>query len=367
MYENAVLMWSSALGGFKISFITDNIQGAMIVALIIIATVTVGVKTDIKPELVQSSGLLDASLIGWQLVYILPVAILTNDFFLSNFWLRTFASKTDKDLWIGVTAAMIVILIILTLVGCTGLIAAWSGAYDPTVDEDGSIAFFLLLEQLPNWVVGVVLVLSIALSTAAFDSLQSAMVSSASNDLFRNRLNIWWVRGGVVLIIIPVVILALKAPSILQVYLISDLLSAATIPVLILGLSEKFYWWRGFEVLVGGLGGILTVFIFGTIYYEDAQQGGELILLEQGLYTGDWGAFGAFVAAPVGGLLWGFGALGLRLAFQFVRAKMAGRRFDALDRPFPTPHRNDYDDDRAHIGSDRESIAINSKVTGKFF
>ena len=42
---------------------------------------------------------------------------------------------------------------------------------------------------------------------------------------------------------------------------------------------------------------------------------------------------GAFVAAPVGGLLWGFGALALRLAFQWTRAKITGQRFTALDRP----------------------------------
>ena len=110
------------------------------------------------------------------------------------------------------------------------------------------------------------------------------MVSTASNDLFRNKLNIWWVRGAVVLIIFPVVVLALKAPSILQIYLISDLVSASTIPVLVLGLNDRFYWWRGFEVVVGGLGGILTVFIFGTIYFGSALEGAKLILLEQGLY-----------------------------------------------------------------------------------
>jgi hypothetical protein len=123
------------------------------------------------------------------------------------------------------------------------------------------------------------------------------MVSTASNDLFRNKLNIWWIRLGVVLIIVPVVVLALKAPSILQIYLISDLVSASTIPVLILGLSDRFYWWRGFEVVIGGLGGILTVFIFGTIYFGNALAGAKLILLEQGLYGSDWSAFGAFVAA----------------------------------------------------------------------
>src|SRR6185437_8962236 len=96
-------------------------------------------------------------------------------------------------------------------------------ALDNAGDEGGSIAFFLLLEQLPAWVVGIVLVMVVSLSTAAFDSWQSAMVSTASNDLFRNRLNIWYIRAGVVLAIIPTVVVALKAPSVLQIFFISDL------------------------------------------------------------------------------------------------------------------------------------------------
>jgi len=73
----------------------------------------------------------------------------------------------------------------------------WSGAFDPNnPDQDGSVAFFYLLEKLPAWTVGIVLVMVVSLSTAAFDSFQSAMVSTASNDLFRNKLNIWWVRGA---------------------------------------------------------------------------------------------------------------------------------------------------------------------------
>ncbi|CAJ2503917.1 Uu.00g113110.m01.CDS01 [Anthostomella pinea] len=355
----------TSLGGFKISFITDNIQGAMICALIIIATITIGARTDIKPDLVDNSGLLDSSLVGWQLIYILPVAILTNDFFLANYWLRAFASRTDRDLWIGVSVAMVVILIVLTLVGCTGLIAVWSGAWpgDPPT-EDGSVAFFLLLEKLPSWVVGIVLLMSVCLSTAAFDSLQSAMVSSASNDVFRNRLNIWWIRGAVVLIIVPTVVLAVKAPSILQIYLISDLLSAATIPVLMVGLSERFYWWRGFEVLVGGLGGILSVFIFGTIYYESAQLGAELILLEQGLYTGDWGAFGAFVVAPIGGLIFGLIALAVRLTFQYVESHVRGTRFDAFEHPARV---SQEEQDALSQEAEIHHEVATSKVVGKFF
>jgi Na+/proline symporter len=127
--ECAVTTAYTSLGGFRISFITDNIQGAMVVFLIIIASITVGVETHITRDAINSSGLLDATLLGWQLIYILPVAILTNDFFVSGFWMRTFASKTDKDLYIGVGIATVALTIILTLIGVTGLLAAWSGSF----------------------------------------------------------------------------------------------------------------------------------------------------------------------------------------------------------------------------------------------
>lgn len=261
-------------------------------ALIILAVITVGVETHIDKSLVQSSRFLDASLLGWQLIYILPVAVLTNDFFISGFWMRTFASKTDRHLVIGTSIATVAVTIILTLVGTTGLLAAWAGAWPGDPARNGSIAFFLLLEQLPAWVVGIVLVMTVSLSTAAFDSLQSAMVSTGSNDIFRNKLNLWWIRLSVILVIFPTVIVALKSPSVLQIYLISDLVSASSIPVLVIGLSNKCYWWRGFEVVVGGLGGLLSVFIFGTVYYGNAQDGANLLLLEGGLYANDWSVFG---------------------------------------------------------------------------
>ncbi|KAF1811083.1 hypothetical protein P152DRAFT_400132 [Eremomyces bilateralis CBS 781.70] len=324
----------TTIGGFKVSFITDNIQGGLVLLIIVVSVISVGVETDIDRSKIDSSGLLKSSLLGWQLVYILPVAILTNDFFISGFWLRTFAAKTDKDLRIGVTIATVVVAMILTLVGSSGLLAAWSGVWEPDNDDaPGSMALFLLLGRLPAWVVGIVLVMVITLSTAAFDSFQSGMVANGSNDLFKNKLPLWTVRVCVVLVIIPVVVLALKSPDILTIYLISDLVSASLVPPLLVGLVDRFYMWRGFEVVVGGLGGILSVFIFGTIYYGDARKGGELIILQGGLYGSDWGAFGAFVAAPVGGMLFALAAFALRIGTLWLWSRFGNRKFDAFDRP----------------------------------
>lgn len=55
----------------------------MVVGLVILGVITVGVETHINRSLIDQSGFLNSSLLGWQLVYILPVAILTNDFFIS--------------------------------------------------------------------------------------------------------------------------------------------------------------------------------------------------------------------------------------------------------------------------------------------
>ncbi len=105
------------------------------------------------------------------------------------------------------------------------------------------------------------------------------------------------------------------------------------------------------------------MFIFGTIYYGDALTGAQLILLEQGLYGDDWGAFRAFVAAPVGGLLWGLGALIARLGFQFAWAKVKGTRFDALDRPAYLSEERDESDIR-HIAEDTENASEPGVTTG---
>ncbi|RKF56920.1 urea transport protein [Golovinomyces cichoracearum] len=332
----------TAFGGFRISFVTDNIQGAMVIGLsilfsrniwlhtnkydkVFIATVTIGFETKIDQRLVDSSGLTDSSLLGWQLLYILPMAVLTNDFFLSNFWIRTFASKTDEELWIGVSIATMTVMIILTLVGTTGLIACWTGAFDPSDPMlDGSIAFFYLLKQLPAWIIGMILVMVVTLSTAAFDSLQSAMISTASNDFFRNRINVWWVRLSVLIVMIPVVVIALKAPSILRIYLISDLISSSTIPLLVLGLMDSMDFLHGYDIVAGGVGGIFSVFIFGVIYYGNIRQGIRLTLLEEGLYANDWSVFGAFVSAPLGGVFWGLGSSCVRKGYRILMRKSKG-------------------------------------------
>lgn len=324
----------TSFGGFRVSFITDNFQGALVIVLVIICAAGMGSYIEIDTSAVRPSGLLEANKLGWQLVWILPVAIFTNDCFMAGFWLRTFASKTDKDLWIGCSIASFVTFVICTLVGTTGFLAVWSGDLERG-DDEGYNAFFILLSKMPAWLSAFVLIFVICLSTCTFDSLQSAMVSTISNDVFRNRLKMIWVRGLVVLVMIPSIVLAVKvADDILQIYLIADLVSAAIIPSIFLGLSDRYFWFlRGWDVMVGGLGSLLGVFVFGAVYYNSAEEGGKLMLIWNGLYDlEDWGPFGAFTVTFCGGVIFALMFAGLRLAALYIYSWITGNSFTAWDR-----------------------------------
>lgn len=319
--EAVVTTLYTSVGGFNISFLTDSLQVTIVFILLIIVSCAMGSYIHIDKSKIGSSGLLKQNKLGWQLIYILTIAIFTNDFFMSGFWLRTFAARSDRDLLIGCSIASVILFVFVTIIGVTGFIAVWAGLVEVNDTNSGS-AFYLLLAQLPRWVMGFTLVFIVILSTCTFDSLQSALVSTVSNDVFRNKLPILWVRGIVVLIMFPVVVVGLIADDVLMIYMIVDLLSSSVVPVLIVGLFPQLnYYWTAWEVIGGGLGGLLATFIFGTIYYGSAKEGGKLLLIWNGLYVDDWSTFGAFVTAPVGG----FVASGIIMAIRLGSIKLYNR------------------------------------------
>jgi Na+/proline symporter len=101
------------------------------------------------------------------------------DYFLSGYWQRAFSSKTDRDLWIGCIAAACIVFTFLSLVGVTGLLAVWGGIVTD-LENEASYSFFLLLATMKPWVIGFVLVFTISLSCAAYDTLQTALVATIS-------------------------------------------------------------------------------------------------------------------------------------------------------------------------------------------
>ncbi|EIM19102.1 hypothetical protein WALSEDRAFT_61642 [Wallemia mellicola CBS 633.66] len=342
--EMMVTMLYTAWGGFKTSLITDTIQATLFILLVIICTIAIGVTVEIDTSMIQQrSELLRGSQLGWQLLYILPVAIVFNNYFLSSYWQRCYAAKTQKDLTIGCTLAAILIFCLTFLVGFSGLIAAWADVYpgpDSVNEESSSTVLFLLINKYcPPWISALMLVLSVALSCAAYDTLQTALVATVSNDVFRNKINIWWIR--LILVVNAAVIAPVatnKVNDVLILYLIADLVSAAVMPAMLLGFTDKLYFLNGWDVTIGGLGGIFTVFLFGLVYYDgDAKSAAALLIINEGLYPSEnsFECLGTFIAAPVGSILWTIAAFGVRVLYTYIRSRTTGSPFTVFEKTKP--------------------------------
>lgn len=319
-------------GGFKASLWTDNVNGIIIMIFVIMATVAVGVNLDLDQQRIDDSGLLKPQALGGELWYILTAALVFAQMFNQGFWQRTFASKNNKTLYLSVGIATIPLFAICFLVGMAGPLAWWSGLFDgPTAEDDGSLTFFYILATLPNWVQGIVLVLAGCLTSSAYDTFQSAQISTIQNDVFLGRVNIWWCRLILLLINVPSVAMAVLNVDILQVFLVADLAAIACIPAFLMGLIPGLYFLNGFDVFFGAVGGFLTVFIFGTIFYDNAGDGISLLGLPNGLYVDDYSVLGAFFAAPLGSVGFTFVALAVRAAFTWLYCKKTGAAFTVFN------------------------------------
>ncbi|KAJ2261947.1 hypothetical protein EV176_006513, partial [Coemansia sp. RSA 451] len=132
-------------------------------------------------------------------------------------------------------------------------------------------------------------------------------------DLVEQKVNIWVVRAAVVVLNVPVIVLAMQAPDILQVYLLADMLACATILPVLCGLSARLNFIHWIDALVGCFGGIISVGVFGQVYLGNRHDGWRLLLLDGGLYVDDERVLGAFCFAPVGSLVFMFFFAGLRM------------------------------------------------------
>ncbi|WFD08251.1 hypothetical protein MVES1_003623 [Malassezia vespertilionis] len=341
----------TAYGGFKASLWTDNFNAIAVIIFIIIGGAMFGTQLDLDKTKVHEKpdnnadplqlGILTPQKLGGELWYILPVSIIFSQMFNQGFWQRAFASKSNKGLWASVLLASLPLFAIIFLVGMAGPLSYWAHQWPPSEqgyplisdgdEEDGSNALFYALLTMPKWVHGIVLVLAGVLSSSAYDTFQSAQISVIQNDLFLGRVNIWWCRIFLLLLNVPCVALASISIDIFKVFLVADLASVAVIPPAFLGLSWRLYMLNGFDVFVGGCGGFLTVFIFGTIFYHNAIDGGKLIGLPNDLYADDYSVLGAFFAAPLGALGFALASCIVRILCTYLFCRATGRAFTALE------------------------------------
>jgi Na+/proline symporter len=95
-----------------------------------------------------------------------------------------------------------------------------------------------------------------------------------------------------VLLTVPAVVVALEGYDVLRLFLIADLVAAASVVPVFLGLRERA---TGFGVIVGSLAGLASVFVLGWLQEGEPTGGLDLLTVASAPNLD----LGSFVWAPI--------------------------------------------------------------------
>ncbi|CAN5429639.1 sodium:solute symporter family protein [soil metagenome] len=313
-----VPLWTTALvvlaatlayttyGGLRASIFTDKVQTILIVPLLAIllaagyillggAAPTMSGLAENAPELL---GL--GYLPGLEGGATFLIALVAANLFHQGYWQRIYAARDERAITGGFLASAIVVIPVVFAMGLFGLAAVGLGR-----SETPSVALFsVLLDAMPPILVLALVVLGFLLVMSSADTLINGLASIVAVDARRAapsasastllRLS----RYSTLLMAIPLLLIAAQGYSVLYLFLVADLVCAAAVFPVFLGLFSERY--SGLAATVSTLAGLFAGWL---IFPNPAMTEGSLFL--------------SFVAA-----------LGVSVVVSFASMAVSSSRFD---------------------------------------
>ncbi|MET0489448.1 MAG: sodium:solute symporter [Acidimicrobiales bacterium] len=280
----------TAWGGLPASLRTDYVQGVMILVLVAIAMAAILIHVDDPLDRARDGGLTTFSRAGWESIVVLSIAITAANLFHQGYWQRTWSAENTKVLARAGYGGALLSLLVLLPIGATGMIAGGVAIAEGV--EPSPVPFFFLLDGLPEVIIFLVAVMAVALVASSVDTLQSALAAMMARDLTDRRLTLKGAKVLTVILTVPAVLIALKGYDILRLFLIADLVAAATVVPVFLGLRRPA---SSASVIAGSVAGLASVVVLGWIQEGTLQGGIDLLTVATSPDLDVW----SFVLAPV--------------------------------------------------------------------
>lgn len=234
----------TTVGGLPASIITDKVQAAIMIALVLILFLAVLIAPENKVTASEFGAASNWTLDGFMALITLVIAVACAELFNQSTWQRVWAAKDTQALRRGYFQACGPVFLTMLFFGVMGMIAYSKDpeSYD-TFTKLAYLSFFDILEPLhPFWHI-LVLILVTAFCTSSIDSLQVGIVGIFNKDILRisskGSMGKWISRGLLILVNIPAVIMSTKRFDVLPLFLIADLVCATAVLPLFLGIMTE--------------------------------------------------------------------------------------------------------------------------------
>ncbi len=252
----------TAYGGMRASLFTDRIQFYIIIPLLVVVIVagvagfgggSLSQAQQTNPEFFSLT-----HFPGIKFGVVLIIAIFAANMFNQGSWQRVYTARDASTLRKGFLIAGLVVLPVIFLTGLFGILAVGAGEV-----EDPSVAMFkFIVDVMPQWSIIAVLVLAIVLVMSSMDTLLNGITSAFTTELARHGAGDSLLNYSrlitAALIIIPIIV-ASQGISVLYIFFIADLVCAAVVFPILLGLYVRNFTQMGAVVssVVGLIAGVL--------------------------------------------------------------------------------------------------------------
>ncbi|GGI08073.1 sodium:solute symporter family transporter [Egicoccus halophilus] len=222
----------TATGGLRASLRTDRWQAWLVLALLLVAGTVALRWVDAPVPAARQLGLLEVARPGLESAFTLVLAVTAANLFHHGYWQRVWSARDDRALRHGALLGAAVTVPLMLLAGGLGVLAAAAG-----VVEVPALSVFALVGRLPDVVVALVLVLGVALVASSVDTLENGLAALLVAE--RPGLRLDQARLLTVVVVLPAAIVGLVATSVLQLFLVADLLAAVLLLPALLGLWPR--------------------------------------------------------------------------------------------------------------------------------
>ncbi|SER89342.1 Na+/proline symporter [Vreelandella subterranea] len=246
----------TVLGGLRASLATDRWQAWLLIALLLIVS---SVAFTYLPTLPEASSMPSAPLgDALSVAVTLVIAVTAANLFHQGYWQRVWAAQDSRSLGLGAWLGGGLTVAVVMVIGGLGMLAAMSGV----ALGEPPIPFFALLGSAPSWLALLALVLAVTLVASSVDTLQNAIASLIVSQHEQRGRSLTTARWWTVALMVPVVIIGLQGLSVLRLFLIADLLCAAIVVPVLLGLWKRM---STAAAIGGGIAGLLGAVLPGWI------------------------------------------------------------------------------------------------------
>jgi len=256
----------TARGGMSASIFTDRIQIMFIAPLLVIVLAYAlgglgGWTTAIERAQLNAPTLMDWQFVpGIRFGITLMIAILAANMFHQGFWQRVYSCRDTRTAQRAFFISGLVVIPIILLPGIFGVLALANGM---TEAHSSTALFAVIQHHLPVWLTGGFILLAICLVMSSLDTLMNGLsctLATAGHELIQNPQG--WNRYHAVLIalLIPAAFVASQGFSVLYLFLIADLVCAAVLIPVFMGMYVSRY--SGKAAMVSSIAGIAAGGLF---------------------------------------------------------------------------------------------------------